>query len=168
MGDDKMTIDSSISIKLSGFQTSELFQVNNKKNPFECMKRRFCDHMQYASPKVFAGERYDARAADIWACGMIVYEAMVGAALHLKQNDESSNYCIFERKALYKHLQEKNLNQKSISLLLGLLEMNTLRRLDAMQILKHPYFKSYYAQNRQEIKRKSYEQMEKKKTNKMD
>jgi len=62
-------------VKLVDFGCAEVF----KDNDFQCDKfATGTNREQYLAPKVFTHCEYDARTADMWALGIIVYEGYVG------------------------------------------------------------------------------------------
>ena len=103
-----ISIDSKISIKLCDFGVSELFDIDTTKmdnthdqnknvdtihnnsnridmvrsNPFICSKSGLnIDNASYLSPLQFDEELYDARYADNWSLGMILFESMTSSKL---------------------------------------------------------------------------------------
>eukprot|EP00488_Nonionellina_sp_1-RS-2012_P003536 TRINITY_DN754_c0_g1_i1.p1 TRINITY_DN754_c0_g1~~TRINITY_DN754_c0_g1_i1.p1 ORF type:complete len:212 (+),score=64.59 TRINITY_DN754_c0_g1_i1:549-1184(+) len=154
---DIMIIDRSISIKLSDFGVSEVFQLD-----YLCWKQPLSlENTAYAAQKVFDEVIYDAECADNWSLGMIMFECMtVGECLY-KPFDIyllNSGYWALQHHQLKRYLALHNLlkyfNVHSLSVLKGLLNFDEGRRLKGKQILKHKWFNMYYERYKKQIKKK--------------
>ena len=160
---DAVTINPGISIKLCDFGVAEMF----KPNGFECMKHSlFLDNVHYLSPQIYDEQEYDARSADIWALGMMIFEVSVGRAPYIMPEfnpKPGSGYWAIQNKQIKNYLSMHNLNKfinnKMLSLLNGLLDIDEDCRYKTSNILQHPWFKSYYNRYKQRINKKSVEQI---------
>ena len=155
----------------------EMDSLQNNINPFLCQKQAlFYQNVQYLSPKLYDGDVYDARKADIWAMGMILYECVIGKPLYKRRNIDiidgkydktkvGSGYWSIEQKQITLFLAmnglTKYVNKKILSLLNGLLDIDENKRFNSMEILKHEWFKCYYKSYKQRIDKKSETQRQK-------
>jgi len=117
--------------------------------------------MGYQAPKVFAGQYYDARAADIWSLGMILFQCITNESLFVPSDmwqEPKHGYWALKNNKLKKHLSQNNMlrlfNRNSLSLLESLLNIDEKKRFKAAEVLKHSWFGSYYKKYSQRIKRK--------------
>eukprot|EP01084_Bolivina_argentea_P181185 312953_1 len=168
--DGKVKINPSIAIKLTDFGKSEIFKCDiTQLNPFKCQKPHLLfNDIQYLAPNIFDGNIYNAKKADIWSIGMIIYECYCGVPLYKKRICDKikrigSGFWSLENKKLSSYLSINGLNKyinnpKILSLLNGLLEINDKKRFNTLQILKHPYFKCYYKHYKHKIIKKSMQQ----------
>ena len=87
---------------------------------------------------------YDPRAADVWACGIVLF-AMLANTLPFSDNDLCHDPMFYlwttDRDRFWKKLV-LNPSDLAKSLLEGLLETNASLRLSAHDALKHPFFSS--------------------------
>jgi len=154
--DGKMYINGDIKVKLCGFGCSEIF----RNNTFQCMKSGHtlcplddCSEM-YLAPNVrdMTGS-YDPRAADMWCLGIAFYEALIGEKPfdfipsdidHLAICQETEYDAVYGEK-LRQHLADCNLlnffgKEDALTLLVGLLRIDEMKRFDAKKTLKSNYF----------------------------
>eukprot|EP01084_Bolivina_argentea_P086488 156340_1 len=170
----KMIVNPCITIKISDFSKTEAFKVNNENNNnFYCKK--YCElterGIQYISPELYNEEIYDARAADMWAIGMILYECVTGQPIYNEiKSIEPKRGCgrwAVMNKCIKKYLQQqnllKNVNIKMLSLINDLLCIDEIQRINAKQALQHEWFKSYFTKYSKQIEKKSIAQKKKKK-----
>ena len=168
--DGSMVINPSIMVKLSDFSKAEIFKQDDER--FRCMKHTVpTEQAQYLCPKLYAEEIYDARAADMWSLGMILYNCAIGSPIYssigiFEQNNpkSGSGYWAVMTDNLKIYLNTNNLtkyiNTKMLSVISMLLEVDESERLNAMNLLKHPWFKSYYKNYGKRIEKKSIKQAE--------
>ena len=88
--DDTISINPDINAKLIDFGLSEIFNVNiNSDSPFLCSKHGMTNNQTYVSPKVFDGDVYDGRCADMWSLGIILFTLCVGTEPYTYPNDKT-------------------------------------------------------------------------------
>merc|ERR1719150_1706607 len=88
--DGTVSVNPKICSKLSGFGTAELFKHSqgDKAKSFKCSKRgSILGKIQYQSPNIVDGKAYDARKADNWALGMMLYHCVIGKAYDARKAD---------------------------------------------------------------------------------
>ena len=154
--DDKVSISPNISIKVTGFEMARSFETEEeqKQVKFTCTDYDLSDRpIQYQSPQILSEESYDARKADIWSLGMIFFHAVRGEALYtqipcdIPVRGKLSGYWAAMKGKLTDYVRINNLQRcrnKTLSLLNGLLDPNETNRLSATDVLRHPFFKTYY------------------------
>merc|ERR1712232_1156884 len=127
---DSILIDRNISVKFCDFGVSEVYSLN-----FLCSKHGLSlDNEGISAPKVFAGDVYDARSADIWSLGMVLFQCLtVGDRLYgpldiyhkMDSYQPKSGYWALHHHKLKAYLHASNLlnyfNVHTFSLLTGLL-----------------------------------------------
>eukprot|EP01083_Nonionella_stella_P185938 679487_1 len=165
-----LRINPSITVKLGDFGVSEMFS-----NDFECNKTDLSlDNASYLAPKVYGEQLYDARSADMWSLGMLMFECLTGELLYepmdifVTEYDEFATtyngYSALHRGDLKRYLLQnielKCFTADSLDLLLNLLQIDERRRFKACDILQHKWFKMYFAKYSKQIQRKSITQKE--------
>lgn len=147
--DGKIGINGDISVKLCGFGVAEVFA--GKHGNFDCVKLgSTTGDIQYQSPAMVAEDPYDARKADVWSLGMILFECMFGEPLYRKVGGpEGSGYWAVMASKLNKYIlsnfsNAKFINAKLLLLLNGLLQVDEAQRLNSYEILTTRWFKSYF------------------------
>ena len=142
-------ITSDISAKLCDFGVAEVFA--GKHDNFQCVKLgSTTGAIQYQSPKMVAEEPYDARKADVWSLGMILFECVFGEPLYTKVGGcDGSGYWAAMHNKLSKYIlssfsNAKCVNAKLLVLLSGMLNCDEAERLNSYQILQSRWFKSYF------------------------
>merc|ERR1719361_154587 len=157
--DGSVKVNPEIGVKIIDFGVAELFDI--ERGSFDCMKNRLTiDNGAYVAPKVFANDIYDARSADIWSLGMILYQMSVGEKPYEPEDVwdgyEADAYLALKHGRLRKWLKMNNLARcfkgNSVMELLGsLLEFEEEKRLDATQAMQSTYFTSYWKRYGQHV-----------------
>jgi serine/threonine protein kinase len=160
----EIVIDSNISIKLGDFGLSELFKFDpeDEMDGFACSKESlFIDAISYCAPEVHEGF-YDARGADMWALGMILYTSAVGTPPYEIMDifpDSLSGYWHVHNGQIKKYITQTGksnyINSSMLALMNALLNTDADQRLTAAQLVKHQWFESHYADNKENIEQKS-------------
>ena len=158
-----ITISSNISIKLCDFGVAEIFAPKKKNSKmkmdgFQCYKDGLTiENEAYLSPKQFDNQKYDARAADIWSLGLILFECLTNTKLYHKVNNvEINGFWAIHADKLMEYIKFNNnlcihFNKHSLSLLCALLTVDEKSRISGIDILKHSWFKSYFNKYQQQI-----------------
>lgn len=167
-------IDSKISIKIGDWGVAEVFKKksNEKKKQyfdqeyetFKCSKNHYTD--QYKSPQAFdsslSANIYDARKADIYELGIILFFMCCNTFPYQNANRNDPGWYSIKRKKLANYLEDKNLlfhfNWKDISLLNGVLNINEIDRFEIYDVVQHEYFQVYYSKYKNKIVQKSEKQ----------
>lgn len=144
--DGTFKISDALSIKLGDFGVAELFPSNDNM-PFKCNKSRITiDNEIYVAPKIYDNESYDARSADLWSLGMILFQCMIVESRNIWQ--PMTGYDVLREKRLKQYLAANNVLKYfkgySFSLLQHLLVIDENERFNASQVIKHRWFKVYY------------------------
>eukprot|EP01084_Bolivina_argentea_P253437 425696_1 len=130
-----VTAKRSTSIRVCDFGSAELFQ----NGVFECDKPcSVLRPLQYQSPALIDEVTYDARAADIWALGAMLFESLTGQVLY---PDVFGGVDV----SLSILCKSTNTNCKTADLVRCMLEEDDSKRIAAVDILKHKWFKAYYS-----------------------
>eukprot|EP01083_Nonionella_stella_P140689 431921_1 len=143
-----VTAKRSTSIRVCDFGSAELFQ----NGVFECDKPcSVLRPLQYQSPALIDEVTYDARAADIWALGAMLFESLTGQVLY---PDVFGGVDL----SLSILCKSTNTNCKTADLVRCMLEEDDSKRIAAVDILKHKWFKAYYSKYEKSIAAKSVSQ----------
>ena len=169
--DNWMVINPSITVKLSDFSQSEVFHPSDTK--YRCMKfgTNILTDAQYLCPKIFDEQIYDAKTADMWSLGMILFHAAAGEALYsellpheIKNPINGTGYWAVMKQKIKAYLTKNKLSKfvspKMLSVISQLLNLDPTKRLTAFEILQHQWFQSYYKRYERRIKKKSKKQAE--------
>ena len=152
--DGLLIIDRNIMLKLVGFGVSQLFLEQTKDETFECNKCHLSlKYEQYLAPNIHDSDHYDAKAADMWSFGMIIYYCFFNRyPWKTKHYDRpkigTANYAIHHgklRQYLLKGGLFRIINSSIFSLLNGCLDMDESNRLSAIGVIQHKWFQSYYS-----------------------
>eukprot|EP01084_Bolivina_argentea_P026823 49882_1 len=139
--DGTMSVSSSVSIKICGFGRSEVFKTTCDEGAmYKCDK---------AYDVRYEESCYDARSADIWSLGSMLYHCYSGGPL-------LPGYSALTSGKLKRYLVKTcATNSKMIDLLCKLLKPDESNTLDMMDVLQHPCFKMYYQKYKKRIAEKA-------------
>eukprot|EP01083_Nonionella_stella_P257519 881372_1 len=145
--DGHLRINPAITIKLCDFGVSEIF-----RNGFQCNKTDLSvDNASYAAPNVYFERMYDARSADMWSVGMIMFECLTGESLYkpmdvfVTEHDEFTTtfngYSALHngdlKRYLLQNIELKCFTTDSLHFLLNVLRIDERMRSKACDILQH-------------------------------
>jgi len=152
-----ISINPAVTVKLSDFSKAEIFDVtktmsSKSKTPFGCAKYSIDADIELMSPKLQTEEVYDARAADCWAFGMMLFTALTNISLTEMLNiDECGCDLWFDMEMetdidsfINTRSLEKMLSTKTLSLIKALIVVDETKRMTVTQVLEHSWFKSYH------------------------
>ncbi|XP_017338278.1 serine/threonine-protein kinase BRSK2 [Ictalurus punctatus] len=97
-----------------------------------------CGSPHYACPEVIRGEKYDGRRADVWSCGVILFALLVGA---LPFDHDNLRQLLEKVKSGVFHMPHF-IPPDCQSLLRGMIEVDSEKRLTLEQIQKHAWYLS--------------------------
>ncbi|XP_053367727.1 serine/threonine-protein kinase BRSK2 isoform X2 [Clarias gariepinus] len=97
-----------------------------------------CGSPHYACPEVIRGEKYDGRRADVWSCGVILFALLVGA---LPFDHDNLRQLLEKVKSGVFHMPHF-IPPDCQSLLRGMIEVDSDKRLTLEQIQKHAWYLS--------------------------
>ncbi|KAG7325509.1 hypothetical protein KOW79_011825 [Hemibagrus wyckioides] len=97
-----------------------------------------CGSPHYACPEVIRGEKYDGRRADVWSCGVILFALLVGA---LPFDHDNLRQLLEKVKSGVFHMPHF-IPPDCQSLLRGMIEVDSEKRLSLEQIQKHAWYLS--------------------------
>lgn len=161
--DGSVTINSNIKIKLGDFGLSEVYEPYKYRDNFESFdmaKWGLKDSYTTTAPNVYKEEIYNGMKADIWSLGCILYQLSSGKHLY-RIPDETVDpgfYCV-QHGQLKVHLEINNLkkyfNNKTLSLIEGMLNIDESKRFSSIQVLQCEWFAAYYKRYHHKIEKKS-------------
>eukprot|EP01084_Bolivina_argentea_P019433 36122_1 len=141
-----ISVSQNIGVKLCDFGSAEIFG----DGVFACDKRcSILREAQYQSPLLAGGQTYDARKADMWALGSMLFHCLMGQTVYRKLHQ-----CEQIEKSVFGCLQAKHLRECA-DLILNMLRMNENERYLAMDALQHKWFYSYYRKYKYRIASKA-------------
>ena len=92
--DGTISINGAVSAKLCDFGVAEIFKPKHDGDhrAFRCVKTgSILGEIQYHSPRILDKEVYDARKADNWALGMMLFECFFGRTLYNKIDEKQGS-----------------------------------------------------------------------------
>eukprot|EP00485_Elphidium_margaritaceum_P015193 CAMPEP_0202732268 /NCGR_PEP_ID=MMETSP1385-20130828/187561_1 /ASSEMBLY_ACC=CAM_ASM_000861 /TAXON_ID=933848 /ORGANISM="Elphidium margaritaceum" /LENGTH=853 /DNA_ID=CAMNT_0049398575 /DNA_START=59 /DNA_END=2618 /DNA_ORIENTATION=+ len=114
-----------------------------KGNDFTCSKHAIGYKDYLLPPKIFMEEAYDARKADIWSMGVILYELATGVKPCASCSPFDAQFKQLKEHNLLQVIQQqqhsKYFNMKMVTLLCDLLAVDEQKRLSISDILKHDW-----------------------------
>eukprot|EP01084_Bolivina_argentea_P019432 36121_1 len=138
-----ITISRSIGIKLCDFGSAELFE----DGVFECTKRcSILREAQYQSPLLVGRQTYDARKADIWALGSMLFHCVIGQPVYRKYNE-----CHKIEKIILGCLKGNDHLRRCADLILHMLRVDEDERYLSMNVLQHKWVNEYYRKYKHRI-----------------
>jgi len=144
-----MSISDSVSLKVCDFGVAVVFD----DDACHCLTQNLTvDNEIWQSPQVQRGDRYDARAADMWAVGQVLYQALSGYRLYtvndiLLSDSHPTGYWAVTRGKLKQYLTRHDLmrhfNSDCWRLLDGLVTMSEQSRWSASKAVNCRWFRPY-------------------------
>ncbi|CAI9098573.1 OLC1v1035243C1 [Oldenlandia corymbosa var. corymbosa] len=131
---ENLLLDSKGNLKVSDFGLSAL-----KKKP-DCLLSTACGSPSYVAPELLSDKSYDGAAADIWSCGVILFELLAGYLPF----DDSSLTNLYRKiyRAKYEFPEWFTDNQKQ--LISRLLDPNPDTRATMAEIIDNKWFQMGY------------------------
>jgi len=172
-----IVVHNDATLKLIDFGCSQIF----KNSDFRCDKFATAingriNREQYLAPKVSSQLEYDARAADMWALGIMFFEALIGdkpfdsipfevdslgdcyssgscSRSSPPIEETNSGYWAIYGGRIREHFQSQNIEigENSLEILEGLLTVEEISRWNAARVLNARYFKSYHKMYQEQI-----------------
>jgi len=168
--DGTVSINPKICIKIADFGCAEIFNPGKYDN-FKCGKCTLTGSYQYCAPQVYENIIYDARKADIYQLGVILYHMSVGIPIYKYQDSSiDAGFLCIQHNNIELFLKMQKLlhfvNKKLIKLLNGMLNTNEKQRVNSFQILTHEWFQVYYKKYKNRLEKTIKAQKEANKLNK--
>eukprot|EP01083_Nonionella_stella_P025382 69894_1 len=152
--------DPNISLKLLDFGLSEVF--HRKTKHFQCNKYGERERHYLSAPRVFAEEMFDARKADVWSLGIILYELATGLEPYRAQDVMGGKKKVTQPNTLDNLMRlialngkSKCVNQSMIQLMAEMLHIEEEKRVNVDDILHNPWMSLYYKRYKAQIAKKS-------------
>eukprot|EP00488_Nonionellina_sp_1-RS-2012_P000771 TRINITY_DN1217_c0_g1_i2.p1 TRINITY_DN1217_c0_g1~~TRINITY_DN1217_c0_g1_i2.p1 ORF type:complete len:226 (-),score=58.86 TRINITY_DN1217_c0_g1_i2:647-1324(-) len=184
--DGTITIDRNLSCKIIDFGLAEIFESNGRdKQYFRYdedeeilglfhMNNKYGIASNHQCPQIFDEEVYDARRADMWSLGVIMFYISFGIYPYEKQLATDSGYWSCKHKKIELFLDLNHLshlsNNKLISLISGCLRVDEKERSNISKVITNVWFKTYFKRYADKMQEQSRQQLEKNNSNqgKMD
>eukprot|EP01083_Nonionella_stella_P065516 171743_1 len=138
-----VTVHRGVTIRLCDFGSAELFG----DGAFACNKKSsVLRKLQYQCPELLKNETYDARKADIWALGIMLFHCLIGRPLYRSVHEVG--YTVINTGNIKDFLKLNHsrayVRRKSLDLIGHMLKIDEDERYDVMDILRAKWFKTYY------------------------
>jgi len=158
----QFTVNSNVQIKLCDFGLAEVFEGDS----FECAK--FCGKTNYKAPEVYAKERaFDARKADVWSLGVVLFCMLVGSPPYNKPSESDQAYLYVKNgiidQLLFQWERNHFITLKVLDLLHKMLQFEEDERLLVEDVLRHPWLALYFNKYKAQMLKKSMVQKSKQK-----
>lgn len=140
---DKIIFADDFQIKLVDFGLSEVFTSIKKNGKTDFRSKKYVGKTAYKAPKVFAKKKiFDARAADCWSLGVVLFMMIIGGAPYKKPNKYDTTFQYIINGKIIQLLKEWNrihfVTPKIVDLLLRILSIES-KRINIDEIRKHPW-----------------------------
>jgi serine/threonine protein kinase len=163
------TINSNVQIKLCDFGLAEIFNAEadgDNDAAFQCSK--FCGKTNYKAPEVY-GKRgvFDARKADIWSLGVVLFCMLVGSPPYNKPIESDQAYLYIKNgivdQLLFQWERNHFITVKVLSLLHSMLCFDAKKRFLVDDVIQHSWLSLYFHKYKHQMMKKSQLQKQKNK-----
>jgi len=165
------SINSNVQIKICDFGLAEIFQQDpvTRQRSFQCTK--FCGKTNYKAPEVYAKKGvFDARKADVWSLGVVLFCMLVGSPPYNKPIASDQAYLYIKNgiidQLLFQWERNHFITVKVLSLLHSMLDYDAESRFLVDDVVQHPWLSLYYHKYKGQMTRKSQAQRHKNKKTK--
>lgn len=128
---ENLLLDENMNIKVADFGMAGWQQTGS-------LMYTACGSPHYAAPELIKGEAYNASAADIWSCGIILYALLAG---RLPFDDEDL-VTLLEKVKTGKFEIPTAIDPTAQNLIRRMLDSDPSTRITIPEIMKHPFFTS--------------------------
>ena len=109
----------------------------------QSMANTLCGSPLYMAPEILSYQKYNA-AADLWSCGAIMYEMLVGAPPFTASNPMELLRVI--EKSEFSFPANVSISPACLSLLTQLLRKKRTERFTALDLIQHPFLQSNFSE----------------------
>ncbi|KAJ3084332.1 Serine/threonine-protein kinase stk11 [Rhizoclosmatium hyalinum] len=132
------------SIKISDFGVTEQFSMYQSK---EMLSELFAGTHQFMSPEICEGNAgFEAVKVDIWACGVTLYNMLTGK-YPFEFPEDGNVLGLYEKIQAGEFEMPTGLEPDLEDLLKGLLCKDQKKRLNATQVQKHAWYRTFFPEN---------------------
>ncbi|KAI8810159.1 kinase-like domain-containing protein, partial [Cladochytrium replicatum] len=128
--DENIVVDEDFNVKMIDFGSATV-----DLDPSE-YHNRFFGTLQYAPPEILRGERYRARPADVWCCGVLLYALLFGDTPFTSSDQAISRPFCSPPIRILRRLRDP---RSVLALLNWMLQKSPRRRPSVQEILYHPW-----------------------------
>eukprot|EP00485_Elphidium_margaritaceum_P014194 CAMPEP_0202733614 /NCGR_PEP_ID=MMETSP1385-20130828/188259_1 /ASSEMBLY_ACC=CAM_ASM_000861 /TAXON_ID=933848 /ORGANISM="Elphidium margaritaceum" /LENGTH=604 /DNA_ID=CAMNT_0049399953 /DNA_START=107 /DNA_END=1921 /DNA_ORIENTATION=+ len=150
------SVDPEIKIKFIDFGLAEFF---NPLDAFQCVK--YCGKTAYKCPEVYRQKMvFDARKADIWSLGVVLFCMAVGSPPYMKpSNSDPAFYYFIKTANIDRLLIQWNrgycVTTKMLNLMHQMLRVDAGKRSSVEDVMTHPWLNAYHKQFKQSFAKTS-------------
>ncbi|KAF3791130.1 CBL-interacting serine/threonine-protein kinase 21 [Nymphaea thermarum] len=120
-------------LKVSDFGLSVLKKPNT-------LLSTSCGSPGYIAPEVIAGKRYDGIAADVWSCGVVLYELLAGYLPF----DDSNILNVYRKISKAEYACPRWFTAGPRRVIFKILDPNASRRMTVAEVMQDEWFKTDY------------------------
>eukprot|EP00484_Ammonia_sp_Unknown_P008515 CAMPEP_0197073042 /NCGR_PEP_ID=MMETSP1384-20130603/210401_1 /TAXON_ID=29189 /ORGANISM="Ammonia sp." /LENGTH=613 /DNA_ID=CAMNT_0042511867 /DNA_START=221 /DNA_END=2062 /DNA_ORIENTATION=+ len=173
------TINSNVQIKVCDFGLAEIFDGDmeaaaaavdgdSNEHMFECSK--FCGKTNYKAPEVYNKRGvFDARKADMWSLGVVLFCMLVGSPPYNKPVESDQAYLYIKNgiidQLLFQWERNHFITVKVLSLLHSMLCYDASKRFLVDDVIQHSWLSLYFHKYKHQMLKKS--QLQKQKNQRM-
>ncbi|THG04283.1 hypothetical protein TEA_027257 [Camellia sinensis var. sinensis] len=128
-----LLLDSQGNLKVSDFGLSAL------RKPGDLLST-VCGSPSYVAPELLANRGYEGAAADVWSCGVILYELLAGYLPF----DERSLMNLYRKISRAEYTFPEWFTESQKKLISRILEPNPQKRITTPEIIDHQWFQTNY------------------------
>merc|ERR1719361_627887 len=160
------TINSNVQIKICDFGLAEMFQEDPVTQQRDFMCAKFCGKTNYKAPEVYAKEaNFDARKADVWSLGVVLFCMLVGSPPYNKPSESDQAYLYVKNgiidQLLFQWERNHFITLKVLDLMHKMLCYESEERVLVADVLQHPWLALYYNKYKAQMLKKSMVQKSK-------
>ncbi|KAK9275046.1 hypothetical protein L1049_022385 [Liquidambar formosana] len=130
---ENLLLDSKGSLKVSDFGLSAMQKPGN-------MLSTACGSPSYVAPELLANKGYDGAAADIWSCGVILFELLAGYLPF----DDRNLMNLYKKISRAEYTCPEWFTESQKKLISRILDSNPARRMTMAEIIEDDWFQTNY------------------------
>ncbi|KAJ3781368.1 kinase-like domain-containing protein [Lentinula aff. detonsa] len=133
---ENLLLDIAGNLKISDFGLSAVFRLTNGKT--RSLSER-CGSLPYVAPELNSDEPYTAEPIDMWGIGVILFTLLAGNTPWDEPTRHSPEFRRYKAGDIFDEDPWNRLSENALSLICGLLTIDTRKRLTLPEAFQHPW-----------------------------